>query len=92
MKFTQARRYHVVCVARSQQQQKIRQIRQDMYTAIRKAYETCHKNKDLPECQVAWSDVEELSRALYNLKTSESKRLDFCRDNPGDPECRMYDL
>lgn len=80
------------CTAMPNRAREIRLVREKMYIAIRQAYETCHKNKDLPECQVAWSDVEEISRALYRLKTAESKFNDYCNSNPGDPECRIYDV
>ena len=69
-----------------------REVRQRLYMAIRQAYETCHKNKDMTSCAVAWNEVEDLSRALYRIKTSSTAQARLCDSRPDHEECREYDV
>lgn len=77
----------------SPRQVKIDRVRSKLYKAIGYAYSVCHKDKNPDLCGVAWGEVEELSRALYKLRTEqETMQSRTCRRDPGHPECREYDL
>ncbi|CAA7407262.1 unnamed protein product [Spirodela intermedia] len=47
------------------------------------------------ECEVAWDEVEEVSRAKAELRRpltgSERDPLDSCQHNPEAEECRVYE-
>jgi hypothetical protein len=67
-------------------------IRRSLNRAIKRAFRTCLVNDKTPECRNAWSDVEELSSALYEIKIEQIDQDAWCREHPDDPECRVYDV
>lgn len=67
-------------------------IRRSLNRAIKRAFQTCLVDEKTPECRNAWSDVEELSSALYELKMEQSAQQEWCVEHPSDPECRVYDV
>ncbi|KAK3147461.1 hypothetical protein QOZ80_3BG0282620 [Eleusine coracana subsp. coracana] len=62
--------------------------------SIKQAQETCADDPVSGECVAAWDEVEELSAAASHAR-DRNKGADpleeFCQDNPGTDECRMYD-
>ncbi|GJN08090.1 hypothetical protein PR202_ga25978 [Eleusine coracana subsp. coracana] len=62
--------------------------------SIKQAQETCADDPVSGECVAAWDEVEELSAAASHAR-DRNKGADpleeFCQDNPGTDECRMYE-
>ncbi|KAK4794704.1 hypothetical protein SAY86_012698 [Trapa natans] len=63
--------------------------------SIKNAEETCSEDPVSGECVAAWDEVEELSAAASHARDKKKASSDplenFCKDNPGDEECRTYD-
>jgi hypothetical protein len=59
-------------------------VRRSLNRAIKRAFQVCIKDSTTQECRHAWSDVEELSNALYDIKvTKRASTYDqLCNDEP----------
>lgn len=82
----------ILAASNSRQTPREIKIRRSLNRAIKHAFRTCLVDDRTPECRNAWSDVEELSNALYDLKIEQSAQEAWCREYPDDPECRVYDV
>jgi hypothetical protein len=69
-------------------------VRRSLNRAIKRAFQVCIKDSTTQECRHAWSDVEELSNALYDIKVTKAQSTydQLCFDEPDHEECREYDV
>jgi hypothetical protein len=58
-------------------------VRRQLNRSIKRAFQVCLKDGQSKECRVAWSEVEALSSALYDIKIAKQSGYDaLCDDEP----------
>ncbi|KAK1273131.1 hypothetical protein QJS04_geneDACA012078 [Acorus gramineus] len=62
---------------------------------VEEAMEVCEGKPEADVCRVAWDEVEELSKAMADLRWKLGQSKDplewFCVENPESEECRVLD-
>lgn len=84
-----------VCARHNPDRPRSRTLTKKLRGAIDHARLLCENHEDTRECQVAWDQVEELSRTLHRetLREVAQARLELVEPEPfSDVETRIYDL
>ena len=73
---------------------KVAFVRSKLHSKIDRAFRICHKHPESKDCQIAWIEVEELSKAVYREQMKDIPTIQdvWCDEQPGHEECREYDL
>ena len=69
-------------------------LSQNVEKSIKDAEAACTDDSASSECAAAWDVVEEVSAAASHARDKANATNpieEFCKDNPEDEECRIYD-